>query len=234
MCQLVVDKNMAIIPDWKDSCVVATPRDKFFQFYQTYVAMYIGGRDKTAILFAYYDFLRAKLVIERELIIEGPQTTTDAIQQKVKAMEKDIWEQKSVWLRVADNNNVIFLQDLQLLHDLSFAPTGKDNLQAMVNYLQFWLSQDKIEINPACKETIACCKFGVWDDKRKEFARSNNYGHFDALASLIYLVRNIDVVTNPIPDNFEMLPTEFFIPPTKAMSDGGKEVLKMFPRRARG
>ncbi len=37
------------------------------------------------------------------------------------------------------------------------------------------------------------------DENKKELARSKVYGHFDALMALVYLVRNIDTQTNPIP-----------------------------------
>ena len=52
-------------------------------------------------------------------------------------------------------------------------------------------------------ELIQCLEFGVYaDEKRKEFGRSKELGHYDALAALIYLVRNIDQSSNPIPKHF--------------------------------
>ena len=46
---------------------------------------------------------------------------------------------------------------------------------------------------------IGSLKYGVWNDRRTEWERSTVYGHFDALAALMYLVRNIDQASNPIP-----------------------------------
>ena len=42
-------------------------------------------------------------------------------------------------------------------------------------------------------------QFGIWDKNRKEFERSEDYGHFDHFAALMYLVRNLAVSSNPIP-----------------------------------
>jgi hypothetical protein len=46
---------------------------------------------------------------------------------------------------------------------------------------------------------IDSLKYGLWNEKRSEFARSKTLGHFDAIAALMYLIRNIDEATNPIP-----------------------------------
>jgi hypothetical protein len=56
-----------------------------------------------------------------------------------------------------------------------------------------------VRVSTRCKHLLGCLKYGVWDKNRKEFARSKAYGHYDHLAALIYLVRNLDRFTNPIP-----------------------------------
>jgi hypothetical protein len=60
-----------------------------------------------------------------------------------------------------------------------------------------------------CKMTRGCLKYGVWDEKkhaRNVFAESSVYGHFDHLAALVYLIRCIDTVTNPIPAEYGISP----------------------------
>jgi hypothetical protein len=217
-CKMVVDKNFAIIPEWTDSHIVDYPRhEQLFQFYHRYESMDVGGRDKTALLFGYYDFQTATLVLEDELLFEGPQTTSGVIGGGVKEKEKTLWPDKvpvsdeqdpkkrppaNIFLRVADNNNIILLQDLGQEQNLHFLATSKDSLPAMVNKVRMWVIAGRIKVNPRCRELIGCLKYGIWNDKRTEFDRSTAYGHFDALASLIYMVRNVDERSNPIPPNF--------------------------------
>ena len=219
LCKLVVDETAAIVPEWDDKYIQEWPKDEYFQFYTLYEAMDVGGRDKNAVLFSYYDFKAAKLIIEDEYILEGPRMTTQVIADGVRAVEKRLWGSRAVGTRIADNNNVILLNDLQHHHGLNFFPTSKDDLSAMVNELRLWVQQGRIILHPRCRETAACLRYGIWDERRKEFARSRAFGHFDALAALIYKVRNIDQHSNPIPSHYGKKPADFWLPPTQQASE---------------
>ena len=69
----------------------------------------------------------------------------------------------------------------------------------MVNEVRLWINDGRVVVHPRCKYTIGCLDNGIWDKAHKEFGRSATFGHFDALAGLCYLIRHIDVNTNPIP-----------------------------------
>lgn len=204
MCQFVVDTNFSIVPEWQDQMLQEYFPDEFYKFYFRYEGLDIsgGGRHKTANIYGVYDFRRAKLFIQEESIIEAKATTTQALADEIKQKEKDLWKDAKPHLRIADNSNLILLQDLGLQHGIHYAPTTKDTLGAMVNNLRLWVGGGKLIISPKCPQLHGCLKYGVWDDKRVKWEESNVYGHFDALAALMYLVRYVDVVTNPIPKNY--------------------------------
>ena len=61
------------------------------------------------------------------------------------------------------------------------------------------VADGRIVVHPRCTQLLGCLKYGVFNNKRSEFARSNVYGHYDHLAALIYLVRNLSTHSNPIP-----------------------------------
>lgn len=218
LCQFVVDSNFAIIPEWKDEYAEPYVPDEFFTFYHRYAGMDIGVRDLTVILFAVYDFRKAKLYIQDELMFSGPQMTTDKVAEGIKKKEVELWGTVKPKLRISDNNNLILLQDLGMLHGVHFSPTNKDTLEAMVNNLRLWVSSGRIIVDPKCEQLVGCLKYGVWNDDRKDFERSSNYGHFDALAALIYLVRNIDEHTNPIPRNYGLNSVGMWIKDRKEIS----------------
>ena len=200
-CKWIVDANRMIIPEWKADYVSVVPRDEFFRFYHKYNALDTGVRDFTVNLYAYYDFRRGALVVEDETVLKNEEVRTDILAACIKQKERELGFDR-VYRRIGDNSNLIILQDLSGIHGLSFIPTTKDELFAMVNEMRLWINSGRIIVAPRCQHLIGCLDNGTWDKTKKEFARSQMYGHFDGLAALCYLIRNIDTITNPIPANY--------------------------------
>ena len=211
MVEFVIDANLGIVPEWEKSNVKNYDKDEFWGYYHKYVSMDLGVKDKTAAVFAVYDFLEAKLFILDEFVMSGPQMTTDKLAKEIREKEKNVFGSDKVYRRVADNNNLLLLQDLTTLHGLTFVPTTKSSLEAMVNRLRLWIKQGKVVVSPNCKELIGCIETGIWKKNRKEFDRSPLYGHFDALASLIYLIRNVRETINPIPASYNLSQDQHFM-----------------------
>lgn len=209
LCEFITDSDLQIIPEWNDKWIQDIPRDEFFQYYHKYTGMDLGVKDLTAMLYGYYDFKRAALVIEDEDEMNGPSMNTLLLVGAIKKKEKDLWNNVEVpkdfnntpvpFRRVSDNNWPILIQDLSMLHSLTFIETNKDSLEAMINEVRLMVQAGQLLIHPRCKKLIGCLRYGVWDTKKKAFARSSVYGHFDHLAALVYLIRNLAKHTNPIP-----------------------------------
>jgi hypothetical protein len=213
MCQHVVDENLAITPEWKPEYEREVKRPDYFSFLHRYVGMDLGTKiDLTALVFGYWDPIHRALIVENEEEINGPQMTTPDLAVLVRKVEKDAWSGlPAPYRRVSDNDNPLLIQDLGYLHDLHFTPTGKDNLHAMVNDLRRMVKAGKIIIHPRCKKTIGCLRGAIWDKQRKQFSRSKMFGHFDHLAALIYLVRNLDQESNPVPALRDIVPGETYL-----------------------
>ena len=203
LCQFVTDKTKAILPEMLGYDHSRGPRSEHYHLLHKYVSMDLGVRDLNVTLFGYYDFPRAKLVIEREHVMSGPSMTTTVLHKEISDVEKELWDGKEPYKRVADNNNPLLLLDLGSIHNMFFHSTSKDSLHAMVNNLRVWIAQGRIEIDSSCKTLIDSLKFGIWNENKTDFARSKALGHYDALAALMYMVRNIDETTNPIPKKVE-------------------------------
>lgn len=233
LCEIIVDDSAAIVPEWKPTEHERVPeRDEYFPFYHKYEAMDIGGRrDKTANLFGWYDFRRSTLFVDNMFSLHGPEMTTARIADETKRMELDIFGAHPLKLRVADNNNEILLQDLGAMHKLHFVPTSKDTLQAMVNQVRLWVAAGRVVVHPRCVELTGCLRYAIWNDTRDGFERfpedsdaHKAYGHFDALAALVYMVRNVNEKQNPVPPDFKLDRREMFIPPVSKGPD--EKVLK--------
>jgi hypothetical protein len=199
LCKFVVDSDLQLIPEWKDEFVQSINRDEYHTYYHKYVGMDLGRLDHTALIFGHYDFKRASLIIEDELVLVGADWTTETLKDSLLKKEEELWGEQKPFRRISDNNNPHLIIDLQHLHQVNFQETNKESLEAMVNEVRLLVSEGRILINPKCQMLIGCLKYGVWDKNRKEFARSKTYGHFDMLAALIYTVRNLSKGINPIP-----------------------------------
>ena len=211
LAEFVVDENSVIIPEWKDQYVQDIKQDELYKFYHKYVGMDLGVKDFTAAVFGYYDFKKATLYIEDELTLNGPTLTTLVLKDEIIKKETQLWNNLPVYLRISDSNNKLLLQDLNNLHKIYFRATNKDSLEAMLNAVRLRVDAGKIVINPRCKQLIGCLKYAVWDSSQKALARSSVYGHFDHLMALVYLVRNLDKMTNPIPRFNDVDPTSHFV-----------------------
>jgi hypothetical protein len=202
MVEIITSEEDAVVPEFtkelKELVVQNIPRPPHFD---SYVSMDIGGRDFTAVLFAYYDFITAKIVIEDEFVM-GYKMTSDILAQAIKDRELALWRGKPPLLRVSDNNNIILLNDLAIKHQLNFIPTLKDNFDAALNNMRMLVKSGRIIINPRCKTLIYHLEGAIWNKARTTFARSADKGHFDCVASLIYLCRNINLNKNPFPAGF--------------------------------
>jgi hypothetical protein len=124
---------------------------------------------------------------------------------QLKAKEVALWgESAEVYKRIADNNNLIIINDLSVTYRMPFIPTNKEYLEEMVNKVRVWVAQGKLIVHPRCKMLLGCLRHGIWNKHRNAFERSRTYGHYDHLAALVYLIRNVDTTTNPIPALYDM------------------------------
>lgn len=232
LVQFVVDESLAICPEWRDSYIDELPKTDIYEYLHKYVAMDLGVVDFTAAIFGTYHFPNATLYIEDEYTISGPKMTTPILAEDIKNKELELWADQKPYVRVSDNNNLLLLQDLGILHDLEFAPTSKDSLEAMVNELRIMVGSGRIKVSPRCVKLVQCLKYGVWDLRRKKFARVSHLGHFDHIAALIYLIRNLDKHTNPVPQLHNINLATHYVPRwTREQSQDARALTKAFNLR---
>jgi hypothetical protein len=197
---MITDQESAVVPEATEEkmklIIGEQPRPAFFD---CYVAMDIGFKDFTAIIFGYYDFLQNKVVIEDEYVVKGNKVTTRSLHAGISEKESELWLAKP-YLRYADNNNLILLNELsQEPYNLVFIPTAKDNKEAAISKLRLLVQNESILISPKCKYLIDHLKYATWNTKRTGFDRDTQHGHFDTLDALIYFVRNVQYNKNPYP-----------------------------------
>lgn len=205
LCSLIADPEFSVVPEFTEELqsriVMEVPTPPYAD---RYVGGDIGFKDLTVFLFGYYDFRNARIVVEDELVMSGTTMTTFKMAEGIKNKERILWtnpkngEQSAPYLRVCDNN-LIVINDLQVLHGLTFFPTLKDDKAAALNNMRIMLASGRVVIHPRCKTLIHHLKNATWQKSRKVYDRSPDAGHYDAVDALVYLVRNVQTTKNPFP-----------------------------------
>jgi hypothetical protein len=201
-CQFVVEETKAVVPefvrDGRSERIVQPVPPPTYEF--PIVAMDVGFEDFHAVLYGYWHFRSARLVIQAEDVLA--RATTDRIAQTIKAREADLWAGKLKTdrpVRRWSDTDLRLIADLSELHKLAVLPTAKDDKEAQVNALRMLVKDEKIAIDPSCRTLIRQLKTAVWKDNRKEFERTKTEGHFDCVDALIYMLRNAPRYENPYP-----------------------------------
>lgn len=202
---MISDEDSAVIPEADDELMDLIVREyKRPPYFDPYASMDIGGKDFTAVLYGYLDFLTGKLIIEDEATFRGKKFTTNTLAASIKETEEKHWGLKKPYLRVADNNNIILLNDLGIDHGIHFMPTAKDNKMAWINQIRIMLADERIIINPRCKQLIFHLKNATWNKSKTDYERSLDGGHYDLVDALAYLIRNVAFTRNPYPKGYGM------------------------------
>ena len=215
LCHIIRDEESVVIPEFNKEAISEIVQEVPRPVYcDNYVSGDIGFRDLTVILFGYYDFKTASIVIEDELVMNGPSMTTQSLANNIKQYENRLFKNEfdevvPPYRRVMDNNNLILINDLIRLHDINFMATAKDNKEAQINQVRMYIDQRRIKIHPRCKHLIYHLGSASWDKHHKKFLHLPSIdndtvkgGHADALDALIYLIRNLVTTHNPYPANY--------------------------------
>lgn len=205
LCQRVAEQSRMVVPEFSEAIIKEYTRPDYFQFLHKQHALDSGVRDLTVGLWGYYDFLNAKAIIEDELVLRNKEVLTHNIFNRTCEIEAALGYAKT--RRHADNDNLILIQDLNLLgstKEMHWIPTRKDEIEASINLVRTWINQDRLLIHPRCKILKGTLSTALWNKTRTDFNRSEIYGHADAIMALVYFLRNLNTVDNPIPQTFKV------------------------------
>lgn len=204
-CKWVINKRKMAVPEWSSETMVqSSGRDPYYQFYHHYVGIDWGYKDFTAIIFATYNFRKARLEVEGELTYSGKDVRTDLIADKMNTQQAHIWgADHRIWRQVSDSADPILINELNKFKGMSFMPVHKAHtLEAMLNEFRVMVAQGKIVVDPKCQMLVHDLETAVWTDKRDKLDQDVFSHHFDHLMALVYLTRVLDVNSNPIPKDF--------------------------------
>lgn len=180
------------------------------QYADAYVGMDPGIRDMCGIVWGYYDFENARVVIERAWAKRNANTSEVA--DVLKKTEADLWggeKPLTAWngqrftsnpfLRVSDID-LRLIGDLRTEHGVAVAPAAKDDKEAALHAVRNGILRGKIVIDPVgASELVQHIEKAIWNKSRTDYERSEVFGHYDLLDALVYLYRHVLRNRNPFP-----------------------------------
>lgn len=211
-CEFVTELDKAVIPEWVDAEATSVREPKRPSHFNAYVAGDTGFNDLSAAIFGYYDFERAKICIEDEVVCERESSMVYADRCK-ETEHRQAWPPNAHVTRIADAPLQV-LADMYHHNGVTFGPPAKDDAEASLNALRVAIAKGQIEIHPRCKTLIAHLRNAIWNTGRTSYERMPGFGHFDLLDCLKYLVRHVNRQENPFPRHPEGVSAEthFLLP----------------------
>lgn len=205
-CEFVTDAHMAVLPEFDGHARMEIVQDtQRPQFFDCYTALDPGMKDRTGILYAYWDFLRGKLVIEDESLLQSPSTLT--IAEELLEKEHRLWKNQKPHIRISDVD-LRLAADLWELHRIQVAQADKQDSLGAINRVRNMIQTRAIEIHPRCEHLIRQMKNATWNNKATDFSRDAEKGpdgHYDLVAALKYLCRHINYKRNPFPPGWNQV-----------------------------
>jgi hypothetical protein len=198
-CEDVIDETRAIVPEFAKVKAIVVREPVLPEWRDVYTVMDTGFHDLTVALFAYWDFARAKIVVEDELSFHGVSGLD--VGAAVKSKELTLWGREAKPFRYADMppQSLADIAHPTLGPGIAFAPVMKDDADAALNALRMAVQRAEIEIAPRCKVLISHLEYGTWNLGRTTFDRVDGFGHWDAIDACKYLVRHVQRRRNPNP-----------------------------------
>ena len=202
LCRLVPSHGRLIIPEAQnESLWVGTQKRP--EYYDGYEVADLGLRDHTSVGFGYLDFKQSRLIVEDELWFN--YNSTKEIVNKWRAKSQEVKYDKP--RRIADNEQQQ-LTDMSRDYNWQVSPvvkrkntqTNQNYLDSIINGLRIGISSGKILVDKdKCPNLYSQLKYGIWNERRTDFERSDSMGHWDAGMSLCYMYDNINWTKNPYP-----------------------------------
>lgn len=210
-CERLRSKITTVIPEFDEAKEKKIVREWTRPpFYHAYESMDLGFRDMTIVLFAYFDFVNDKVIVEDEIVMHGNEMHLIKLGKMIEEKELKLWmdpltnEYYKPKARVSDHD-LIAINEIKKAtnYNIIFEPAEKKDMMAGINFLRTLIHNDKVIINPRCTKTIFHLKTAKWaNTTRDNLAHGPDGSHYDAIPALSYLMRAVQFSDNPYPSDY--------------------------------
>lgn len=193
LAEIIRPSTLMLVPDYDETVHVHPFQVPLHAYFHTTID-WGGVRDKTVALLHTYDYLANKDLILDERVYPANTATRDII-AGIKEMEGE----RFIASRWADVPGQLVV-DLRMQYDYDVQVPQKSDWLASVQAMAAKFRMDQVLIHPRCADLRKACRAGMFNKNRTDFARTDELGHCDALAALMYAIR-MQNRENPYPPN---------------------------------
>lgn len=238
-CELVTEDERAVLPEFNVRLHVEQRERP--EYFDRYTVLDLGMTDLSHCLLSYYDFDKATIVIEAEVVKQ--YCTVSQLAPLILDAEHATWGKEHAPRKRVSDAQPISLAEFSRQHllqpdlvprEMRFSAANNRDPEALINRSRSLFASNRIAINPRCVELIRQCQGGLWNLKRTDFERIPGLGHLDGVAALIYTVDCIDYANNPTlaqkKFNRDNYPVEML---KKPETNQHQSLIKLLPKAAR-
>jgi hypothetical protein len=196
LCKIVKSQTLTVIPEFEEhlhlSPDLQVPEKAFWC-----LGLDLGGTvDKTALVLGYFDFRTNQRVIWDEAFLPI-NTASEQIVEAAKALLAKVpaGHEYSVTCDAPGQVRI----DMSRLGLSTFLPRkGAGSFEAGISNVRYLFSKQELTIHPRCQNLIRTLKFAQFNKNRSDFQRTEELGHADMIAALMYQTRH-QRTDNPFP-----------------------------------
>ncbi len=225
LAQFVQEESRAAIPSFtQEKAAQIVMQFERPEFYDAYVSVDFGWGDGHGALFAAFDFVNQKLLIEDFFHVRGK--TLAEFQAMVKERETKLWgvtrfegslygakefaqhlpdflkdairenAPRQPFVRVGDDQ-MLLLAELRS-HGLAIIPTKKDEKHLAVDAVTQAVARGEILIHPRAAALVHHLHTTTWNNQRTQWERTGDH-HGEGVDTLVYMYRNLRKHRDPRP-----------------------------------
>lgn len=203
LVRIVKSETLTVVPEF-DEEVSLTEEDYILPERAHWcVGLDLGGvQDKTVAVLGFYHFEEARMVIWDERVFPV-NTSSEVIAREVNQLMEQIPTTHIERVVTADAPGQVRI-DLSRLGLSTFPPRkGQGSFEAGINNLRYLVRKRELLVHPRCQFLTKTLLFGQFNKNRTDFQRSEELGHCDAIAALVYYSRH-QRTDNPYPPTFKL------------------------------
>lgn len=197
LCEDVVEETRKAIPEFRESMII-NDDEPYPSHFSRFIFADLGFVDHTHIVWCYYDFFRAKFIVDDEVFVCNE--LTDRIAFLIKEKEKNY---KFKCDGMYSDNDPQQLQDLRINHGLFFVAKKQYDRSASVNQLRIMFGNNKILVKKRCANLIRQLMYGLTNKKGDDWERIGGLGHLDGIDALRHGLPMCNINVNPFPVDIE-------------------------------
>lgn len=224
LVKIVKSETLTVVPEFEEETSLTHEDYKLPDLAHWCVGLDLGGvQDKTVAVLGFYHFQKARMVIWDERVFPV-NTSSETIAREVNQMLEQVPASHKERSVTADAPGQVRI-DLNRLGLSTFSPRkGQGSFEAGINNLRYLIRKQELLVHPRCNFLIRSLKFGQFNRTRTDFQRSEELGHCDAIAALIYYSRH-QRTDNPYPATFKLHKDSHFYDLKDETTDALEEIL---------